>query len=69
MKIAGATENDWLLKHLDIKQAYIQVHLDEAVYMKLPTGREDMSGDVVLLQRAVCDSDRLADSRMCGLVR
>ena len=31
----------------------IQAHLDEAVYTRLPAGCEDMSGEVVLLQRAV----------------
>ena len=29
------------------------MHLDEAVYMRLPAGFEGMSGEVVLLQRAV----------------
>ena len=34
-------------------QAFIQAHLDEAVYMRLPAGCGDMSGQVVLLQRSV----------------
>ena len=40
MKIAVAIANEygWLLRHLDVKQALIQVHLDEAVYMRLPAG-------------------------------
>ena len=51
--VAVANEKDWLLRHLDVKQAFIQMHLDEAVYMKLPADCGDMSGEVVLLQRAV----------------
>ena len=42
-----------MLRHLDVKQAFIQAHLDEVVYMGLPAGCGDMSGEVVLLQRAV----------------
>ena len=42
-----------MLRHLDVKQAFIQAHLDEAVYMRHPAGCGDMSGEVVLLQRAV----------------
>ena len=42
-----------MLRHLDVKQAFIQAHLDEAVYMRLPAGFGDVSGEVVLLQRAV----------------
>ena len=51
--VAVASEKGWLLRHLDVKQAFIQAHLDEAVYMRLPAGCGDMSGEVVLLQRAV----------------
>ena len=51
--VAVADEKGWLLQHLDAKQAFIQAHLDEAVYMRLPTGCGDMGGEVVLLQRAV----------------
>ena len=51
--VAGANEKGWLLRHLDIKKASIQAHLDEAVYMRLPAGCGDVSGDIVLLQRAV----------------
>ena len=51
--VAVANEKGWLLRHLDVKQAFIQVHLDEAVYMRLSAGCGDMSGEVVLLQRAV----------------
>ena len=51
--VAVANEKGWLLRHLDVKQAFIQAHLDEAVYMRLPADCGDMSGEVVLLQRAV----------------
>ena len=51
--VAVANEKGWLLRHLDVKQAFIQAHLDEAVYMRLPAGCGDTSGEVVLLQRAV----------------
>ena len=42
-----------MLRHLDVKQAFIQAHLNEVVYMRLPAGCGDMSGEAVLLQRAV----------------
>ena len=55
MRIATAVANEkgWLLRHLDVTQEFIHVHLDEAVYMRLPADCGDMSGEVVLLQRAV----------------
>ena len=55
LKIAAAVANEkgWLLRHLDVKKAFIQAHLDKAVYMRLPAGCGDMSGEVVLLQRDV----------------
>ena len=52
--VAVANKKGWLLRHLDVKQAFIQAHLDEAVYMRLPAGCGYMIGEVVLLQRAVC---------------
>ena len=42
-----------MLRHLDINQAFIQAHLDEAVYMRLPASCGDISDEVVLLQRNV----------------
>ena len=51
--VAVANGKDWLLRHPDGKQAFIRAHLNEAVYMRLPAGCGDMSGEVVLLQRAV----------------
>ena len=32
--VAVANEKGWFLWNLDIKQAFIQAHLDEAVYMR-----------------------------------
>ena len=51
--VVVANEKGWLLRHLDVKQGFIQAHLDEAVYMRLSAGCGNMSGEVVLLQRAV----------------
>ena len=51
--VAVANENGWLLRHMDVKQAFIQAYLDKAVYMLLPVGCGDMGGEVVVLQRAV----------------
>ena len=66
-----ATEKDWLLRHLDIKQAFIHAHLDEAVYMRLPAYCGGMSGEVVLLQRAVYGlrrHGRQQDLRLSGVL-
>ena len=51
--VAVVNEKDWLLRHLDIKYAFIQSHLNGAVYMRLPAGYGDMGGEVILLQRAM----------------
>ena len=53
--VAVANEKSWLLRHLDVKQALIQARLDKAVYMRFPLVCGDMSGEVVMLQRAVCE--------------
>ena len=50
---SAASVKGWLLRHLDMEHVFIQAHLDEAVYMRLPAGCGDMSGEVVLLQRTV----------------
>ena len=50
---AVANEQVWLLWHPDIKEAHFQAHLNEYVCMRLPDRCGDMSGEVVLLQRAV----------------
>lgn len=62
-------KKDWLLRHLNVKQAIIQSHKDEAVYMRLPVGCGGMSVEVAHLQRAVnVLSNGLVESVICGLV-
>ena len=51
--VAIAVRNDWELRQLDLKQAFIQVDLDFNVFMKLPDGCEDKSGKVVKLNKSV----------------
>ena len=51
--MAIANEKYWLLRHLDIMQASIQAHLDNAVYIILPADCGDMSGEVNLLEHAL----------------
>ena len=46
-------KNDWELRQLDIKQAFIQAELDFNVFMKLPDGCGDKSGEVVKLNKSV----------------
>ena len=45
--VAVANEKDLLLWHLDVKQAFIKTHLDDAAYKRLSPGCGDMSGEVV----------------------
>ena len=51
--VAVANGKGWLVRHLDVRQAFIQAHLDEAICTRLPTGYGDMSSEAILLQRAV----------------
>ena len=46
-------KNDWKLRQLDVKQAFIQADLDFNVFMKLPDGCGDKSGKVVKLNKPV----------------
>ena len=50
---AVAVENDWELRQLDVKQAFIQADSDFNVFMKLPDGCGDNSGRVVKLNKSV----------------
>ena len=50
--VAVAVERDWELRELDVKQAFIQADLDYDVYMKLPDGCGDKSGEIVKLNKA-----------------
>ena len=51
--VAIAVKNDWELRQLDVKQAFIQADLDFNVFMKLPDGCGDKSGKVVKLKKSV----------------
>ena len=51
--VAVALERDWELRQLDVKQAFIQADLDYDVYMKLPDGCGDKSGEIVKLNKVV----------------
>ena len=51
--VAVAVERDWELRQLDVKQAFIQADFDYDVYMKLPDGCGDKSGEIVKLNKAV----------------
>ena len=55
VKLLGAItlKNDWELRQLDVKQAFIQADLDFNVFMKLPDGCGDKSGKVVKLNKSV----------------
>ena len=45
--VAVANEKVGCCGTLDIKQAFVKVHLDETVYMRLPTVRGDTSSEVI----------------------
>ena len=51
--VAIAVKNDWELRQLDVKQAFIQAELDFNVFMKLPDGCGDKSGKAVKLNKSV----------------
>ena len=51
--VAIAVKNDWELRQLDVKQAFIQADLDFNVFMKLPDGCGDKSDKVVKLNKSV----------------
>ena len=44
LSVAIAVNNDWELRKLDVKQAFIRTDLDFNVFMKLPHGCGDKSG-------------------------
>ena len=50
--IAIAVKNDWELRQLDVKEAFLQAGLDFNVFMKLPDGCGDKSGKVVKLNKS-----------------
>ena len=51
--LAIAVQNDWLLYHFDVKQAFVWAKLDIGVYMKLPYGCGERTEKVVKLDRAL----------------
>ena len=51
--VAIAVKNDWELRRLDAKQAFIQADLDFNIFMKLPDGCGDKNGKVVKLNKSV----------------
>ena len=50
---ATACKLDWCLRHLDVYQAYIQAELDTEISLRLPRGCGEMSGKVVLFNKAL----------------
>ena len=44
---------DWKLGHLDVDQAFIQAELNTEIVSRLPPGCGEMSGKVVLLNKAL----------------
>ena len=51
--VAVAVENDWELRQLDVKQAFIKANLGFYVFIKLPDGCGDKSSRVVKLNKSV----------------
>ena len=51
--VAIAVKNDWELRQLDVKQAFIQGDLDFNVFMKLSGGCGDKSSKLVKLNKSV----------------
>ena len=51
--LAIVEQNDWLLYHFDVKQAFVQEKLDTDVYTKLPYDCGERTGKVIKLDRAL----------------
>ena len=51
VKITAAVANEKGLSayHLDVSQAFVQAHLKEAIFMRLPPGCGELSGKTVRL--------------------
>lgn len=60
-------EQNWKLRHLDVKQAFVQADLDYPVYTRLPEGCGEMSGEFLMnySKRLICFS-RLLTLRRCS---
>ena len=50
---AMACKLDCDLRHLDVDQAFIQADLDTEIFLRLPRGCGEISGKVVLLNKAL----------------
>lgn len=66
--VAVENEKDCFIRHLDVKQTFIQAYMDETVYMSLPTDCGDMSGKASCCNLRYTDSDGLVHSEIRGLV-
>ena len=51
--VAVAVERDWELRQRGVKQAFIQADLGHDVYMKLPVGCRENSGEIVKRNKIV----------------
>lgn len=56
---ANAAVEDWELRHTDVKQAYLQIDIDEEVYIELPENYRAFSNTVDLLRKDMdwCNQD------------
>ena len=60
--VTVAVERDWELRQLDVKQAFIEADLDYDVYMKLPDGCGDKSGEIMKHNKAVYGLKQAGDA-------
>jgi hypothetical protein len=51
--LALASINNWDIRQMDVKSAYLNGSIDEEIYMKQPIGFEDKTGRVCRLQRSL----------------
>ena len=51
---AVACECDLNLCHFDADQAFVQSHLEEDVFLRLPKGCDDLSGKVLRPKKSFC---------------
>ena len=69
MLAALACELDLDLCHFDAEQAFVQSHLDEVVYIRLPPGCGALSGKVVRLHRSLYGLNQASRTWHYHLVR
>ena len=51
--VGVAVKDDMSLMHLDVAQAFIQADLSDEIYLKLPPGCGDLTGNVVRLNKSL----------------